>query len=136
MSSVSTKACSKCKVQLPYSNFHQYKSGKREGKYWSECKECRYARLKEWRVKNPEAYKDNYYRGRLKYSYNLTPETLEQMKVDQNFQCKICDRVKRLAVDHCHTTGKVRGLLCFHCNSLLGHIENSVKMGRIKEYLS
>lgn len=53
----------------------------------------------------------------------------------QNHRCAICGaeeksrdrwngRTRRLAIDHCHTTGKVRGLLCTGCNSALGHMQD------------
>lgn len=62
-------------------------------------------------------------------NFGLTPEQYEQMKIDQDHKCKICgtDDPKGRGdwhVDHCHTTGKVRGLLCFPCNTALGHFKD------------
>lgn len=63
---------------------------------------------------------------------NFTFEQYEQMKKEQNNLCKICrnpetatrlGKVKELAIDHCHRTHKVRGLLCEKCNKRLGHYE-------------
>ena len=46
--------------------------------------------------------------------------------------CRKCNKetgkLKRLAVDHCHETGKVRGLLCFHYNSSLGKFKDSIEL--------
>jgi Recombination endonuclease VII len=66
----------------------------------------------------------------LKHAYGIDVETYERLYNKQNGLCAICKKsevarlrgvVKRLSVDHCHKTGKVRGLLCTACNSVLGH---------------
>ena len=65
---------------------------------------------------------------KLKSKYNITPEDYDQMFLAQCGKCAICSRDKtqlpetqpKLYVDHCHTTGKVRQLLCFACNSAIG----------------
>jgi hypothetical protein len=70
--------------------------------------------------------------------YGITPKQYDEMSVAQEHLCKICRQKckteRQLAVDHCHKTGKVRGLLCKLCNSLLGSarddisiLENSIK---------
>jgi hypothetical protein len=73
--------------------------------------------------------------GRLKRIYNITIEDYNIMLINQKEVCAICneketkvhkDGSKRLAVDHCHTTGKVRGLLCFACNSSIGKLKESI----------
>ena len=49
----------------------------------------------------------------------------------QNHVCAICgnkDNNKKLAVDHCHTTGVIRGLLCSACNTSLGKFKDSVEL--------
>ena len=52
----------------------------------------------------------------------------------ENFRIRF--RLKMFAVDHCYNTGKVRGLLCFHCNTELGHFqENQENFVRAIEYL-
>ena len=74
-------------------------------------------------------------RNRLKKKYDLTPEQYDELLNQQNEKCAICgkeDSAKRaggklrqpLVVDHCHTTGKVRGLLCSHCNRALGFLND------------
>jgi len=75
--------------------------------------------------------------------YGLTQEEYEQMLMKQKGVCAICNKpqhTKRkgkllpLFVDHCHKTGKVRGLLCNACNRMLGHADDntSVMMAGIK----
>lgn len=64
----------------------------------------------------------------LQRKYGITLETYERMLKEQNGTCKICGgepKVKSLHVDHCHTSGKIRGLLCTSCNTTIGKEENS-----------
>ena len=62
----------------------------------------------------------------MKKRYGITPEDYDQMYLAQGGRCLICRRhssefTRRLHVDHDHSSGKVRGLLCQHCNHLLGN---------------
>jgi hypothetical protein len=73
----------------------------------------------------------------VKRHYNLDAEQYLQMILDQNNCCAICNKpethknrngdVRPLNVDHCHSTGKVRALLCTHCNSMLGQAFDSIE---------
>lgn len=59
--------------------------------------------------------------------YGLTLEAYMEMVDRQQGKCLICKEEKeRLVVDHCHTRGKVRGLLCNLCNSLLGFSRENI----------
>lgn len=66
-------------------------------------------------------------RERLKGQYGITVEQYEEMLASQNGVCAICQnppaKKQRLHVDHCHTTGRVRALLCWTCNTQLGSYE-------------
>jgi hypothetical protein len=59
----------------------------------------------------------------------------------QGYKCITCDKMpgvgkKRLAVDHCHSSGKIRGLLCFECNVTLGKVrDNPTTLRRLASYL-
>lgn len=81
---------------------------------------------------------------KLKRMYGLTIEQYDFMLEQQNYVCAICKRAEcsldprsqqpyRLALDHNHTTGKVRALLCFHCNRCVGVFENYKE--QIEKYL-
>lgn len=56
----------------------------------------------------------------LKKRYGITPEERGTMEASQSGLCGICKKQARLVVDHDHVTGKVRGLLCFSCNTAIG----------------
>ena len=65
---------------------------------------------------------------RMKERYGITIAIYEEMFVDQGGVCKICEVPPRrmLVVDHCHLSGKVRGLLCSSCNLGLGKFRDNV----------
>lgn len=84
----------------------------------------------ETRKVDPVLKKDTH----LKSLYGITIEDYQVMMVKQGGVCKICNkpetamlkgRVKLLAVDHCHVTGKIRGLLCADCNRALGMFKDN-----------
>lgn len=104
------------------------------------CKDCAKVYAKEYREKNPEkakaasktAYKKNQEKHkkrvevrRLERDYGLSQEDYHAMITKQNNRCAICDKaggfgLEKLVIDHCHKSGKVRGLLCRLCNTSLG----------------
>lgn len=77
----------------------------------------------------------------IKRRYGLTVQDYEAMLRRQGFRCAICGTEecatgRNLAVDHCHTTGKVRGLLCANCNRGIGSLKDSEELlQRAIEYL-
>ena len=85
------------------------------------------ARAQRWRDKNREEINA---KRRFK-EYGITPEIFEELKVKQNNSCAICNTNKlsknrdELDIDHCHTTNKVRGLLCNSCNRGLGYFKDN-----------
>lgn len=73
-------------------------------------------------------------------TYGLKPGEYELLRKSQRGVCVICQRAtgarKRLAVDHNHKTGEVRGLLCGVCNSMLAHVrDDPMVFYRAAEYL-
>jgi hypothetical protein len=95
---------------------------------------------KEWVAKNPPTL-DNLLEQRYKQVtklYGLTKEAYLNMIRSQDNKCAICKRkettlnkrglVRPLCVDHCHVSGKVRALLCNHCNSMLGHARDNKEL--------
>ena len=82
------------------------------------------ARNKAKHLANPDASRARDYKNK----YGITIADYDIMFLEQNGVCKICSKEEptytNLAVDHCHTTGKVRGLLCTPCNKALGLFED------------
>lgn len=81
---------------------------------------------------------------RILRDYGLTPEQFIEMEAKQEGRCAICKRkptgstpqVSRLHVDHCHLTGRVRGLLCHRCNLAIGQLYEDPELFRnALEYL-
>lgn len=63
----------------------------------------------------------NLRNGVLKRKYNITIEQYEEMFIQQNKCCVICNEtIAKFVVDHCHTSQKVRSILCDRCNKVLG----------------
>lgn len=82
---------------------------------------------KKYRLKNKNKEIE---RGWKRIGIILTVEQYNEMLFKQNNKCKICNKqdTKKLAVDHCHSTGKVRGLLCFRCNAMLGASNDDINI--------
>ena len=71
----------------------------------------------------------------MKGKYGMTLDDYDRILKSQNNRCAICNnksvgnkRQKNLSVDHCHTTGKVRGLLCQWCNSGIGYMKDDIEL--------
>ena len=68
------------------------------------------------------------------YNAQTIPETIPQLFVQQGGRCAICATVatcETLHLDHCHQTGKVRGLLCRSCNHMLGNARDDARLLRM-----
>ena len=108
---MSVRVCSKCGVSKPLEEgYYKSKYG-----YHGSCKECFKKKAKEQR--NPERAKEL----EIKRRYGITME--QYLSFPQH--CNICGTTEEgrgysMNIDHCHTTGKVRGLLCNSCNRGLG----------------
>lgn len=145
--------CNVCKKTKSASRFGKYKDASAPltgWRYYSRCKECnkkqckeygsankpkRNARLKRWRKNNPEKARA-LDRRRHVSRYGLTLEDVERMRKEQNNRCLLCLQIKALHIDHCHATGKVRGLLCPSCNNVVGKVETHKMIERLQAYIS
>lgn len=124
------KFCKNCDEWKPLEDFNLDKKGKHGRQH--KCKSCMtdYNKIYNNIPKNRNriyGYNKIY---SLEKSYGITIQQYNQMLEEQNYKCKICGKHQsenktKLAVDHCHETGMVRGLLCFNCNTGLGKFLDS-----------
>jgi hypothetical protein len=86
-------------------------------------------------AKNTAYYKKRQRDLGLRKRYGITEAEYDRRYADQNGRCLICERQQhRLDVDHCHSTGKIRGLLCRRCNLRAGFLEGPL-VEETKRYL-
>jgi hypothetical protein len=97
------------------------------------CKYCRRDYDKAREIEKPLYKRDCY----LRRNYGFTHDQYVEMYNSQNGQCSICnDYYPQLCMDHCHSTGRVRGLLCNPCNKGLGHFrDNPIFLKSAIDYL-
>lgn len=94
----------------------------------ARCTYCKRAWNKSWEETNKKKVSDKNRKSRLKFRYGITIEEYDALYAKQKGRCGICKSKKReLVIDHCHKSGKVRGLLCRKCNLALGHFDDSLK---------
>ncbi len=133
-----------------------YPSGPKKGKWRPRCRACVSKQVREDNARHPEralAHQRVYWathpqvkiRAGMK-RYGTDEVWYAQQLKKQNGVCAICNQPERrrhpgkdapvrLAVDHDHVTGKVRGLLCWWCNSRVAHLEDPVWMPAAMRYL-
>ena len=119
------------------------------------CKLCTQDSRIKWQISNPEKYKEQRKNKNKKYmtltkskenkklskllrEFGVNKEQYNNMTIEQNNLCAICKNVetskhksgtvKSLAVDHCHKTNKIRGLLCSKCNLAIGVFKDSIEI--------
>ena len=119
------KFCRKCETNLSLDFFGSDKSRKSGKSIY--CLKCRADLAREKRNKRPHV--DRNYRRLIKY--NLSPDQYQEILKSQGGVCSICKTDTpgaghpELYVDHNHSTGQVRGLLCRDCNLLLGYAKDN-----------
>lgn len=112
---VGSKHCMRCREVLPVSAFGPNRA--RDDGLQEYCRPCK------------RSYANALYartRGQSLYRYGMTVEDYDRMLAEQEGRCAACGDVptKRLHVDHDHSTGQVRGLLCGECNLGIGKFKD------------
>lgn len=106
----SYKSCTRCKERKPKNKTHFPLHNKTKDGLDSWCRKCR------------SSYRNEICRG--KFRNVISDEDIKNIKATIK-ECIICgDSESKLAVDHDHKTGKIRGMLCSHCNRGIGHFRD------------
>ncbi len=120
------KICSKCNQSLPDSSFHKriYSSG--SVGLQPKCKKCATENRRQY-------YKPHEFMRR---KFNLTEQ--QYAKLMENENCQICNtQLTKKCIDHCHSTNKIRGVLCNNCNTALGLVGDNIStLQKMIEYLN
>ena len=118
-------AIKRCKAHglLKLSQTYYHKSSK-----CHRCSLCKPPYNPEIQKRYTGRYTEYRRNHRLKARYQITLEEYDLLFEKQKGRCAICDKTenRKLAVDHCHVTGKVRGLLCTKCNFGIGYLNHSI----------
>ena len=150
-----SRPCQRCGEPLDESNSS---SSRRKARSYT-CNPCIRKRQKEYYAANPEALERRKELRRIRKTatkekvremdrktylvrvYGLMPEEHDAMLKAQNYRCAVCEGTDTapynyFCVDHCHSTGVIRGLLCFSCNIMLGKAkDNPTTLRRGAAYL-
>lgn len=124
--------CRSCQKEKPEADFYlvSYYKG-RPARYW-KCRSCVSIEHKQKRQSWGPQQKLRNQRYQLKFrlkKFGLTPEDYDRILSEQDGKCAICfggNGESLFNLDHCHATGKVRGLLCDECNWALGHFDDDI----------
>jgi hypothetical protein len=148
------KKCTHCKIEKPLTDFYAVANGVKGVR--PRCKQCmlaleraKYASDEEFRayklrtqstkMKDDPAFRARHMalnrKNHLRRAYGLTPESFDALLSEQGGGCAICsakaivgEQRTRMVVDHCHTTQKIRGILCDLCNTALGKFQDNTAL--------
>lgn len=140
-----TKQCNHCLIEKDFSQFFKDKNHS-SGRY-SICKSCKKEKTYAWRTENRDRYnqtmsayqRKNKLQMRL-YRYGLSPDQYQKMLKDQDNKCLLCEQHPKgkrpLAIDHRHSDGKVRGLLCYGCNRAISILDKNEALVKAQAYIA
>lgn len=123
-----TKLCKQCETEKSSDMFQ--KDISKKGGFRPECKECTAKNRKE--RYNPASNR----RNNLQKTFGKgVLDTYQELFDKQEGVCAICSsaengRYKHLSIDHCHDSGKIRGLLCNNCNRGIGLLKDNPELLR------
>jgi hypothetical protein len=152
---MTTRICKRCGVKRPIIDFHIVKEcldgrrpvckfciRKQQKKRYDGNAEFARARQRKYNAHNPQVMR----KINLKKKYGITLEQYNTMFIFQGGVCLVCGqseivtrlgKIKNLAIDHNHVTGKIRGLLCQKCNQALGLLnDNPVIIKSLLKYIT
>lgn len=122
------KTCRGCNIEKPLTEFYHYKHKYKNKSYPnSNCKLCDHIRNIKYHHENRAKVSERQVASHRVRKYGISEKDYESMLLYQNNVCAICYKadIKSLSVDHCHITGKIRGLLCSSCNMGIGMFKDN-----------
>jgi|TARA_R110000868_G_scaffold345734_2_gene606849 hypothetical protein len=135
-----SKQCVKCLQEKSLDSFYEHKGERTSSGYRINiCSTCHAERSIKWAKENKDKVKAHRRKRNLKAKYGISVEEYDKMFEEQNGSCFICFSLptrRRLSVDHNHTTGQVRRLLCDKCNLAIGLLEeDQERLEKVRRYL-
>ena len=118
--------CNKCQEWKPLTTEFWYWSESRNA-WHTPCKKCTRSYTNGYNAEHRNEARRNARSAAMKYKYGITVEEYNDLLRKQDGVCAVCGSTgfgRRLSVDHCHTTGHVRGLLCYKCNTGAGMLND------------
>lgn len=136
------KRCSKCKFPKDESEFCKDRS--RPDGLNHRCNLCNTSHVQDIAARQKKQFGEKEYRRRrrkyeLTHYYGISTEDYANLVEKQGDKCAICGTKPEayLAIDHCHKTNRIRGLLCRKCNSAIGLFDdNPLRIQRALDYLT
>lgn len=125
-----TFRCTQCQRDLSLESFHKRSALKRGHDSW--CKDCKSIYRADYFQRNKRKEQDRSRQKAWDYmGISFSNAEYDRLYSNQDGQCGICFYShERLHVDHNHTTGTVRGLLCSNCNKGIGLLQDSASVIR------
>ena len=120
------KTCNTCNRELPDTHFHKRTYASGNIGLQTKCRECS-------SQKRATYYKPHQY---MRTKFNLTEDQYNDLMKNEN--CQICNvELTKKCIDHCHSTNKIRGVLCNNCNTALGLVGDNINtLQKMIEYLN
>ncbi len=134
---MTVRICKTCHQEKALTDFPRHKTG--VGGHLRHCKDCNRKSNRALVDAKPEQYAASHWRKKMLRTYGLTEAQYDAMLIAQQGVCAICfqpetiidpqkGKLRRLAVDHHHVSKRVRGLLCYRCNTSIGRFEESITL--------
>lgn len=126
-----TKVCIKCGDSKRLDEF--YADSRDKTKKQGSCKSCDKKRSREWKEAHPEQHRARLRRNKLQARYGISIEQYDELLLAQDGKCACCGSNTpggygtTFRVDHDHTSGAIRGLLCQSCNAGIGFLGDTVE---------
>lgn len=127
-----SQICISCNKEKPFSAFSKKKAAKTG--YSSKCKDCHnlyirtvwYPKNQQKQIKSSEKWRKKNHVKKLAYRYNTSEKEILDMLTKQDGKCAICKKKTNVPhLDHCHSSGILRGWLCRECNLGLGLFQDN-----------